>query len=112
MSAECALQNLSVRSAIEKRSPLLKLADAIGSFLGMKLRHPPVVEEFAAPHSVAKMCAPIVGGIDIGHRRSDSTSGHYSVRFAEEGLANHSYFRTLSQCAQRRTQAGTARSDD
>ena len=60
MTAESALQDLSVLSAIKKRAPLFKLSHAVGGFLGMNLSHAPVVKQLAAAHGVAKMCAPVV----------------------------------------------------
>src|SRR5258708_34561680 len=43
VTAEGALQYLSVLSTIKERSPLLTLLHALGSFLGWALRHAPVV---------------------------------------------------------------------
>src|SRR5437660_795044 len=92
VAAEGTLQDLAVLGAIEKRSPLFKFAHAFGSFLGVDLRHAPVVEQLAAAHGVAKMSAPVVGGIDIGHRGCDSTFRHDGMCFSKERFANHSDF--------------------
>ena len=63
----------------------------------MKLRHAPVVEEFSAAHGVAEMRAPIVGFVDVGHRRGEAAFGHYGVGFAKQRLANHADARALRQ---------------
>src|SRR5439155_23906292 len=49
-------------------------ADTLGRFLCVKLSHAPVVEQFSAPHSVAKMSFPIVGGVHVGHGRGDAAA--------------------------------------
>ncbi len=112
VTAEGALQDLSVFGAIKKRSPLLQLANTLGSFLGVDLRHAPIVKQLAAAHGVAKMSAPIVRVVYIGHRCGDSTLRHHGMRFAEQRFANHSHVRALSQRSQCRSQAGAAGADD
>ena len=112
VTAEGALQDLSILGAIEKRSPLFQLAHALGSFLRVDLRHAPVVQHFSTAHGVAKMSAPIVRRVHVGHRRSDSALRHDGMRFAEERFANHSHLRALRQGAEGRSQAGSAGADD
>jgi len=112
VAAEGTLQDLPVLGAIEERSPLLELAHAFGSFLRVQLRHAPVVEQLAAAHGVAKMSAPVVGGVDVGHRRCDSAFRHDGVRFAEERFANHSHLRALRQGSEGRSQTSAAGADD
>ena len=112
VAAEGALQNFAVFGAVEKRAPLLEFADAVGSFLGVKLRHAPVVQEFSAAHRVAKMRAPIVGLIDVGHGGGEAAFGHYGVRFAEQRFANHADARALRQSFDRGAESRAARADD
>ncbi len=112
VAAEGTLQDLSVLGAIEERSPLFKFTHAFGSFLRVNLRHTPVVEQLAAAHGVAKMSAPVVGGIDVSHRRSDSSLRHDGVRLAEERFANHRHLRALRQGSEGCPQTGAAGADD
>jgi len=112
VTTKSTLQNLSILGAIKKRAPLLQLPHTLGSFLGMNLSHAPVVKQLAAAHGVAKMSAPVVRGVDIGHRRSDSTLRHDGMRFAEERFANHSHLRALRQGSEGRPQTGAAGADD
>ena len=65
VTAEGALQNASVLRSIEHRTPLLELPHTIGCFLRVELGHPPMVEELAAFHRVAKMRLPVVLRIDM-----------------------------------------------
>src|SRR6266576_2859644 len=55
----------------------------------MKLGHAPVVEKFSAAHRVAKMRLPTVGGIHVGHSRSDAALSHDGVSFSEKRFADH-----------------------
>ena len=112
VAAESALQNLALLGAVEKRAPLLQFAHAVGRFLGMELRHAPVVQEFSAAHGVAEVGAPIVGLIHVGHGRRHTTLGHHRVRLAEQRLANHANARTLRQRLNGRAQARAAGADD
>ena len=84
VAAKRALQNFALFGAVEKRAPLLEFTDAVGSFLGVKLRHAPIVEQFPAAHGVTKMRAPIVGFIHIGHCGSQAALGHHGVGLAEQ----------------------------
>ena len=104
VTAESSLQDLSALSAVKKRAPLFKLSYTIGGFLGVNLSHAPVVKQLAAAHGVAKMCAPVVGRVYIGHRGSDSTLRHDRMSFSEKRFAYHSHLRTLRQSAQGRSQ--------
>src|SRR5438445_9958671 len=79
VAAKRSLQNISVGSPIEKRAPLFQFPHPLGRFLRMYLGHAPVVQELAAAHRVAKMRAPIVRSIDIGHRRRDAAFSHEGV---------------------------------
>src|SRR4029077_5476269 len=102
VTAESALQNLSVRSAIKKRAPLFQLSHPVGGFLRMNLSHAPVVKQLPPAHGVAKMSAPVVRRVHISHRSSDSTLRHDGMCFAEERFAYHSYVRTFYQGSQSR----------
>ena len=98
--------------AVEERAPLFEFADAVGRFLGVKLGHAPVVEEFSAAHGVAKMSFPIVGGVDVGHGGGDAAFGHDGVGFSEERFANHADGSALREGFERRTQSRAAGADD
>ncbi len=82
VAAERALQNPSVGCAIENGAPPLQLANAVGRFLRVELRHAPVIEELAAFHGVAEMRLPVVLRIDMRQRRRNPSLGHHRVRFA------------------------------
>src|SRR5438132_12982545 len=84
MASKGALQNLAITRSIKKRSPLFEFTHALRRLQGMNLGHAPVVQKLATAHRVAKMGAPVVSRVDIGHRRGDSAFGHHRVRFAEE----------------------------
>ena len=87
--AEVPLEDSSVLGAVEDGAPVLELAHAVGRFLGVELRHTPVVELLAAEHGVAEMDLPGVLGIHVRERRGDAPLGHHRVRLAEERLADH-----------------------
>src|SRR6266852_6447768 len=83
VTAESALQNVPILGTVEEGAPLLEFADAVGRFLGVNLRHAPIVEKFSASHGVAKMSLPIIGGVHIGHGRGDAAFRHDGVSFSE-----------------------------
>ncbi len=112
VTAKGALQDLPVLSTIKERSPLLQFPHTFGSFLGMDLRHAPVVEQLAAAHGVTKVSTPVVCGVHVSHRRGDATFRHNRMRFAEERFAYHAHFRALLQGAERCSQARAAGTDD
>ena len=112
VTAEGALQNLPVLRAIEKRSPLFQFPHSFRSFLGMNLSHAPVVEQLATAHGIAKMGAPVIGGVHIGHRCRDSAFRHDGVSLAEKRLANHAHLRALRQGSEGGSQARAAGADD
>src|SRR5882757_3668808 len=112
MPAECALQNLSIVSAIEQRAPLFEFSNAFWRLLRMQLRHAPVIEEFSAAHGVAEMRSPVVFLVDIAHGRRDSTFGHYGMCFAEQRFADQADACALRQRLDGRAQSGPARADD
>ena len=84
MAAEVALEDASVLGAIEQGAPALQLEHALGRFLGVQLRHPPVVQHLAAAHRVAEMDLPVVLGPDVAERGGDPALGHDRVRLAQE----------------------------
>ena len=112
MAAEVALQNQTFFGAVEKRAPFLELEHAIGRFLGVDLRHAPVVEQLAAAHGVAKVHFPVVFGIDVAHRRGDAAFRHDGVGFAEQRFADQSGLDALRRCFDGGAQAGAASADD
>ena len=88
VTAEVALVDPSVGRAVEHCAPCLELAHAIGRFLGVDLRHAPVVHVLAAAHGVGKMHLPAVAIVVVGERRCHAAFGHHSVRLAQERLAD------------------------
>ena len=88
VAAEVALQDASVLRPIEHRAPRFELADAVGRFLRVQLRHAPVVHVLAAAHRVGEMDLPVVAVVDVGQRGGDAALGHHRVRLAEERLAD------------------------
>src|SRR5262249_50521409 len=90
VAAEVALEDAAVLRAIEHRAPGLELADPVGRFLGVQLRHPPVVDVLAAAHRIGEVHLPAVAIVDIGERRRDTALGHHRVRLAEQRLADES----------------------
>src|SRR5262249_21780340 len=75
VAAKGGLENVAGGSAIEERAPLFKFADAVGSFLRVKLGHAPVVDEFSPTHRVGEVGAPVVRLINVRHRSSDAAFG-------------------------------------
>ncbi len=110
--AEGTLQDLPVLGAIKQCSPLFQFPHALRSFLGVELRHAPVVEQLTAAHGVAKVGAPVVGGVHVGHGRRDPPLCHDGVGFAEERFANHADVGAFGQGSQGGSQAGAAGADD
>src|SRR5215212_3848387 len=86
MPAEGTLADLALRRPVEERPPLLELVDPLGCLFGEGLDHRPVVEELAAPHSVDKVLAPGVVGVDVPDRGRDAALGHDGVGLAEQAL--------------------------
>src|SRR5260370_982398 len=97
MPTEGPLQDASIFRAIEKRSPLFKLPHAVRRLLGVQLRHAPVVQQLAAAHGVAEVCAPVVGLVHVGHGSGDAAFCHHSMCFAEKRFADHAHARALGQ---------------
>ena|SRR6266853_3433431 len=112
VAPEGTLQNVALASTVEERAPLFQFAHAIAGFLCVDLGHPPVVQKFAAPHGIAEVNPPIVGGIHIGHGGGDSTFGHHGVSFTQERFAYHSYAGSLAQSFNGRAKTSTASSDN
>ena len=58
VTTERTLKNLAVGRAIEEGAPLLQFPDALGGFLGVELRHLPVVQALPAEHRVLEVRLP------------------------------------------------------
>ena len=84
MSAKIALQNAAIARAIEQGTPGFEFAHTCRSFLGMELRHAPVIQILASAHRVSKVNAPAVPVVHICHGRGYSTLCHYGMRLAEK----------------------------
>ena len=112
VAAEGALENRAVIRAVEKRAPLLEFADTVGSFLRVKLRHAPVVEEFAAAHGVPEMWLPTVGGVNVGHGCGDAAFGHDGVGLSKKRFANDADARALRESFNRGAQSCAAGAND
>ncbi len=67
VSAEVALEDAAVRRPVEQRAPCLELAHPGRRFLGVELRHAPVVDVLAAAHRVGEVDLPVVAVIDVAH---------------------------------------------
>ena len=112
VAAEIALQDPAVGRAVEERAPCLELADAIGRFLGVQLRHAPVVDVLAAAHRVGEMDLPVVAVVDVRESGGDAAFGHHGVRLAEQRLAHQTDLDTRRRRLDRGAQSGAARADD
>ena len=112
MPAEIALQNAAVPGAVEERAPGFEFPHPLRRFLGMQLRHPPVVQVLAAAHRIGEMHPPVVAVIDVGERRRHPAFRHHGVGFAEQRLAHHPDGDARSRRFNRCTQSRPARSDD
>ena len=86
--AEVALQDATVRGAIEQRAPRLQFAHALRRLLGVQLGHAPVVHVLAAAHGVGEMHLPIVARVHVRQGRGDAALGHHRVGLAEQRFTN------------------------
>src|SRR5438128_9207735 len=84
MPSKRALQNLTLAGAIKQSTPLLQFTYTVWRLLRMNLGHTPVVQKLSAAHGVAKMRAPVIGLVNVCHRRCDSALSHNGVRFAQQ----------------------------
>ena len=112
VAAEVALVDPAVLGAIEHRAPGLELAHAIGSLLGVDLRHPPVVDVLTAAHGVGKMHAPVVAVVVVAHGGGHAAFRHHGVSLAEERFADQADRNPGIRGLDRGTQSGTTRPDD
>jgi hypothetical protein len=71
-----------------------------------------VVEHLPAAHGVAEVHAPVVLGIEVGHRGGDAALGHHGVSLAQQGLADDGRARAGLVGFDRGPQARTPRPDD
>src|SRR5579862_205779 len=112
MSAKIALQNPAVGGAIKKRAPSLEFTHARRRFLGMQLRHPPVIQVLTAAHGVGKVNAPAVPVVHVSHRRRYAAFGHHGVRFAEKRFRNDRDLYSSGRGFDGSAQAGATGSND
>ena len=97
MAAKSSLQDVAIVGSVEQRAPLFQFSNPLWRFLRMNLGHPPVIQKLAAAHCVAKMRAPFILPVDVGHRCRDATFSHYSVCFAEQRFAHNTNAGALGQ---------------
>ena len=83
MATEISLQNAAVFRPIEDRAPSLQFADPIGRFLGVQLRHSPIVDVLPAAHRVGEMNLPVVAIVHVGERGRDPAFRHHGMGFAQ-----------------------------
>src|SRR6185503_13079364 len=112
MAAEVTLADQAVLRAIEHRTPLLELADALRRLPRVQLGHAPDVEELAAAHRVAEVDLPVVARVDVAHRRGHAAFGHHGVRLAEQALGDHARRQLLRAAFDRGAQACATGADD
>ena len=112
VAAERPLVDTSVRRAVEQCAPRFQLSNPIGRFLGVDLRHAPVVVHLAAAHRVAEMHAPVVFAHHVPERRCGAAFGHNGVGLAEQRFADERDFGFLGARFDGGTQAGAAGTDD
>jgi len=91
MAAEIALQDLAVGRAVEHCAPRFEFAHPIGRFLGVQLRHAPVVDVLAAAHGVGEMHFPVVAVVHVAHGRGHAAFSHHGVGLAEQRLADEAH---------------------
>ena len=84
MAPEVALIDATVGCAVEDGAPAFELAYAIGCFLGVNLRHPPVVDVLAAAHRIGEVHLPAVAIVHVGQGRRHATFCHDGVGLAEQ----------------------------
>ena len=89
VTAEIALKDSSVVSPVEHGAPGFELMHAIGSFPGVQLRHPPVVDILPAPHRIREVDLPIVPVVDMREGCGNTALRHDGVSLAEQTFADH-----------------------
>src|ERR1700757_67284 len=92
MPAEIALQDASVQGPVEHGAPRLQLPHTLGSLLGGRPRHSPIVQVLAATHGVSEMNAPGIAVIHVGQGGSNAAFRHNSVSLAEKGFRDDGNF--------------------
>src|SRR5215472_3858439 len=88
MSSKIALQDASIRSAIENCAPCFQLSHAGRRLFGVQFSHTPAVKVLAAAHGVGKMYAPGITIVDIGESGGDATLSHHCMSLAKQGLGD------------------------
>ena len=112
VAAEVALVDPAVGRAVEHRAPRFELADAVGRFLRVQLRHAPVVHVLAAAHRVGEVHLPAVAVVVVGHGRRHAAFRHDGVRLAEQRLADQADRDAGGGRLDRGAQSGAAGADD
>ncbi len=111
MPAKVALQNPAVAGAVEQRAPRLQLTHALWRFLGVQLRHAPVIQILAAAHGIGEMHPPVVAIVDVRQRGGNAALRHHGVRFSKQRLAHHPDFGSAGSRFNRGAQPRSARAD-
>ena len=112
VGTERPLVDAALPGAVEHGAPPLQLEHALRRFLGVQLRHAPVVDELAALHRVGEVDLPRVLVGDVVHRRRDPALGHHRVGLAEQRLADDQHARAGLRRRDRAAQAGAAGTED
>ena len=112
VAAEIPLKDPAVAGPIEHRAPRFELADTVGCFLRVQLRHAPVVHILAAAHRVGEMDLPVVPVVDVRQRGRNASLGHHRVGFSEQRLADEADGDAGSRRLDGRPQPRAACADD
>ena len=80
VTPKVALQNATIRSSIEYRSPRFKLTHPGWCLARMMLHHAPVAEILSATHCVGEMSLPGIALVCICQRGRNSSFRHDCVR--------------------------------
>ena len=83
------LEDAPVLSPVKERAPRLQLADAVGRFPGVELRHARIVEVLASPEGVREVDFPAVALVHVRERSGNPALRHHGVGFSQEGLRHH-----------------------
>ena len=86
VAAEVALEDPSIRCAIEERPPLLELQHPFRSLLRVDLRHAVVVQHLAAAHGVAEVDLPVVVLVHVAECGGNAAFGHHGVGLPSNDL--------------------------
>ncbi len=112
VAAEIALQDAAFAGPVHERAPRLELPNPVGSLLGVKLCHAPIVQVLAAPHRVREVHPPVVPLVNVGQSRGDPSLGHYRVCLAQERLGDHRHGHTVRRGFDGRPESRASGADD